>query len=813
MHVPPAERPTAIDTDTSTLLARQFSDAELRVNGVRIAVLGILAIAATVYAPHLSRELSLTNFVVLAPMLAWAIGQHLFAHRLGKGGEWLFVANIVLDTTATSLLLLGYGVFGDPNLAVKSPVFSMYFVVMATRPFTGSPRRAALAAVLATTQYAALVAFLLLSGHLALLPDPMLSGTTTGTSLLDEGSKVMMLVVAGVISTYATDWIERTLAKGISARRSADARFRAVFEQSGVGVALLSANGRVVEANHALADLLGTTPDALRGEQLHGFCPADDAEQVAAMEGEVSEGMRVTASSETRYVRQDGDMVWGSLTLTRADDAHDARLIAVVQDVTHRKSLEKELLRQAFYDQLTGLANRALFRDRVQHALTRASRERDQVAVMFLDLDNFKGTNDTLGHAAGDDLLSIVASRLLNATRGCDTVARLGGDEFAVLLENVRGEEDATIVADRISQALSNPVELSSNVTVRVSASIGIARATPDDGVEELLRNADVAMYAAKGGSRGSHVFFDASMHAALVDRVTMESDLRRALEEGEFWVAYQPIVALESHQVLGIEALLRWEHPTKGNIPPNDFIALAEETGLIVRIGGWVLREACLRTAAWNAQRVDGMAFSVTVNLSVRQLESPSLVADVESALAAASLAPSLLVLEITENALMHRTEATLARLHELKQLGVRLAIDDFGTGYSSLSYLQQFPVDILKIDRSFTDGLMRGTHDDALARTIIALGDLLTLRTIAEGVEHARQHNRLRDLGCDYGQGYLFSRPLAPADMDRLLRSGVLELPGEEPIVLTVAAGEGSGAGERGAREAGEAGGPPDL
>ena len=228
-----------------------------------------------------------------------------------------------------------------------------------------------------------------------------------------------------------------------------------------------------------------------------------------------------------------------------------------------------------------------------------------------------------------------------------------------------------------------------------------------------------------------------------------------------------------------------RWEHPTKGNIPPNDFIALAEETGLILRIGGWVLREACQRTAQWNAQRQDGKAFSVTVNLSVRQLESPTLVSDVEEALGTAGLSPSLLVLEITENALMHRTESTLERLHELKQIGVRLAIDDFGTGYSSLSYLQQFPVDILKIDRSFTDGLMRGSHDDALARTIIALGDLLTLRTIAEGVEHARQHARLRDLGCDYGQGYLFSRPLAPADVDLLLRSGVLELPGELSLI----------------------------
>ncbi len=811
MSVASPDRRSAFDSDTATLLARQFADAELLVNGVRIAVLGILAIAATVYAPHLSARLSLTNFVILAPMLAWAIGQHLLAHKRGSAGEGLFIANLVLDVTATSLLLLGYGLFGDPNLAVKSPVFSMYFVVLATRPFTGSPRRAAFAAAFIPLQYSALVAYLLLSGRLALLRDPMLSGTTTGTTLLDEGSKVMTLIVAGIISTYATGWIERTLAKGIAARRSADARFRAVFEQSGVGVALLNESGEIVEANGALAELLGTSAEALHGEPLHGFCPADDAEQLASMELEVTNGSRETASTETRYVRPDGDMVWGSLTLTRADDARDARLIAVVQDVTHRKSLEKELLRQAFYDQLTGLANRALFRDRVQHALSRAARDRELVAVMFLDLDNFKGTNDTLGHAAGDDLLSMVASRLLNATRGCDTVARLGGDEFAVLLENVRGEEDASIVADRISHALNNPVELSSGVTVRVSASIGIARATPNDGVEELLRNADVAMYAAKGGSRGSHVFFDASMHEALVGRVTMEGDLRRALDDGEFWVAYQPIVALESHEVLGIEALLRWEHPTKGNIPPNDFIALAEETGLILRIGGWVLREACQRTAQWNAQRQDGKAFSVTVNLSVRQLESPTLVSDVEEALGTAGLSPSLLVLEITENALMQRTESTLERLHELKQIGVRLAIDDFGTGYSSLSYLQQFPVDILKIDRSFTDGLMRGSHDDALARTIIALGDLLTLRTIAEGVEHARQHARLRDLGCDYGQGYLFSRPLAPADVDLLLRSGVLELPGEEPIVLTVG---GAGGAAADALDDGDgAGPPPDL
>lgn len=803
-------RSTTFDADIETLLARQFADAEVRVNGVRIAVLGVLAIAAALYAPYLTPALTVVNLLVLAPMLAWAMGQHLLAHRRNRAGRRLFLANIVCDITAASLLLLGYGMFGDPNLAVKSPAFSMYFVVLATRPFTGSPRRAAFAATLAAVQYAALVTFFVLSGRLALLDDPMHAGMANGTTMLDEGSKLMMLAVAGVVSTYATAWIERTLLKGIAARRNADARFRAVFEQSGVGVALLGPGSVILEANEALGAFLGVAPAALDGERLHAYSPSEDAESVRAMEREVGDGIRDSAAAELRYVRPDGEVVWGSLTLTRAEMASDAQLIAVLQDVTQRKSLERELLRQAFYDPLTGLANRALFRDRVQHALSRATREQEQVVVMLLDLDNFKGTNDTLGHAAGDELLSIVGARLLNATRGCDTVARLGGDEFAVLLEHVHSDDDATTVAQRIRDALGHPVELAAGATVRVSASIGIARADVGDGVEELLRNADVAMYAAKGGLRGGHVFFDTSMHAALVDRVHLEGDLRRALDEGEFWVAYQPIVALESNRVLGVEALLRWNHPAKGPVGPSEFIAVAEETGLIVPIGRWVLREACARTAAWNARRRDGDSFTVTVNLSVRQLESPRLLDDVHEALQLSGLPADRLILEITENALMHRTDSTLARLRELKQVGVRLAIDDFGTGYSSLSYLQQFPVDILKIDRSFTDGLLRGAHDDALARTIIALGDLLTLRTIAEGVEHAQQHARLRDLGCDYGQGYLFGRPLAAAEMEHLLRSGELRVTGEQPIVLRAADATGDpnvGAGDAGvARPAGE-------
>jgi PAS domain S-box-containing protein len=432
-----------LDADTARMIGRQMADAEQGANGVRIAVLGGLAMAAALYAPHVPRSLTLVHALVLAPMLAWAVGQHFLVHRTRRAPEQLFLANIVLDITATTCLLLGYGIWADPNMAAKSPVFSMYFVVLATRPFTGSPRRAAFAGGLAAAQYAAHAAFQFVSGRLPMLYDPILSSSSNGSSLLDQGTRILMLLAAGVVSTYATRWVERTLQKGISARRNADARFRAVFEQTGVGVALLSESWRVVEANGALAEFLGTSTASLTGELLSGYSAGEDVGVVVSMADEVSRGERETASAEVRYQRADGQVVWGSFTLSRAEDSRTTRLIAVVQDVTQRKSLEKELLRQAFYDQLTGLANRSLFRDRVSHALSRAARERELLAVMFLDLDNFKSINDTMGHGAGDELLAIVGTRLLNATRGCDTVARLGGDEFAVLLEHVRGEADA----------------------------------------------------------------------------------------------------------------------------------------------------------------------------------------------------------------------------------------------------------------------------------------------------------------------------------------------------------------------------------
>jgi diguanylate cyclase (GGDEF)-like protein/PAS domain S-box-containing protein len=775
------------DVDTSAILEQQFANAERVVNGVRICVLGALGVAALLYAPHLTPQLNVTNIAVLAPILAWAIGQHLVFHRQTRNWPPLSLVNAMIDITAVSTLLVGYGLFGAPDLAVKSPIFGAYFVVLAARPFTGSAGRTALAACVVGTQYAIVVAFFVGSGRLELYADPMIAITASGTSLVDEFAKTLLLVVAGIVATYATAWNERTLRQAVTARRSSEARFRAVFEHSAVGIALLDDDAAMIESNPAFGAMLGANDVQLANWNLHDLALGSNGDAARDQIRQVSEGTVANATTELRYHRQDGEMGWGSLTISRAEGADDVKVIALLQDVTARKALEAKLLRQAFYDALTGLANRALFRDRVEHALSRATRDREHIAVMFLDLDNFKSVNDTLGHAAGDELLSIIAGRLLNATRGCDTVARLGGDEFAVLLENVRGDADTIIVAERIVHALSTQVDLAAGNTVRATSSIGITRAGPDDSVEELLRNADVAMYAAKNGSRGGFVFFDPAMHTALVARVTLEVDLRRALERQELWVAYQPIVELESNEVLAIEALVRWQHPERGLILPDEFIPLAEETGLIIPLGQFVLREACHRAAEWNARREDGRRFSITVNVSSRQLQVPGLAADVAATLASSGLDASLLILEITESVIMQQSETILMRLRELKALGIRLAIDDFGTGYSSLSYLQQFPVDILKIDRSFTSGLMRGANDDALARTIIALGDLLTMHTVAEGIEHPEQHSRLRDLGCTYGQGYLFSKPLGAKEMDRLLTRGLAGLTGEQPVVLS--------------------------
>jgi diguanylate cyclase (GGDEF)-like protein/PAS domain S-box-containing protein len=472
-------------------------------------------------------------------------------------------------------------------------------------------------------------------------------------------------------------------------------------------------------------------------------------------------------SYECRVVRADGEIrlihALGGVSVDSSGAVQ--RLIGTVQDITERKALEQEVEYQAFHDALTGLANRALFLNRVDHALSLRNRTGLELTVLFLDLDDFKSVNDTLGHAAGDQLLAKVAERLTLSLRPSDTVARIGGDEFAVLLEGSDAEVAAAVVS-RIHSDSENPIHLlGTDLTVR--ASIGIAVADGHLSAEELLRDADIAMYSVKNRRQEApgSALFEPEMRNSIVKRLELKTELHHAVEREELVLHFQPIVDLTSQVTKGLEALVRWEHPERGMIPPNDFIPLAEETGLIVPLGEWVLREATLR--AKELQESLGQSIYVAVNLSARQLHGDDVSGLVARALAHSGLKAEDLVLEITETSLMEDASAGEKVLHELRSLGVRLAIDDFGTGYSSLSYLRRFPLDILKIDRSFIRGITEGPEESALAQALIQLSRIMTLDTVAEGIETEAQLARLRALGCKNGQGYLFSKPLPAAEI----------------------------------------------
>ena len=431
----------------------------------------------------------------------------------------------------------------------------------------------------------------------------------------------------------------------------------------------------------------------------------------------------------------------------------------------------RELHHLALHDALTDLPNRALILDRITQMLARARRDHTPVAVLFLDLDNFKDVNDTLGHAAGDQLLNSVAARLVSALRQEDTVGRLGGDEFVVLAEGSSLAAGAEMVAERILDVLATPFEIAgSDAPLSVTTSIGIAegaRATPG----ELLRDADIALYQAKAAGKKCAVVFAPAMQEAVDDSRILEMDLNGALEADQFFLLYQPTFDLSSGAFTGVEALLRWRHPTRGVIQPDDFISALEANGLIVPVGRWVLEEACQQGATWQRQ---GHDVTVSINVSAKQLERDQIISDVHAALTSSGFDPRLCVLELTETTLMHNVEDTVGRLTLLKALGVRVAVDDFGTGYSSLSYLRQFPVDVLKIDRSFVSGISETSEAVALVHAMVQLGKALGLETVAEGVENDGQRVQLAAENIDTGQGFLFARPLDVEAVNRLLDSG---------------------------------------
>jgi diguanylate cyclase (GGDEF)-like protein len=444
---------------------------------------------------------------------------------------------------------------------------------------------------------------------------------------------------------------------------------------------------------------------------------------------------------------------------------------------TERRLTDEELARReeelsflATHDPLTGLPNRTLILDRVEQMLARSRRSQTPVAALFVDLDNFKSINDTLGHGVGDELLCAVAARLDGVIRGADTLGRLGGDEFVVISEELSLAAGPEVIAERLLDALQQPFNLGANKETRltVTASVGIA-AGDHALAEELLRDADIAMYRAKWDGKNRYAVFETGMQDTMQARMELEMDLREAMENDEFFLAYQPTLDLSDMSPNGVEALIRWKHPVRGVVQPDDFIPLLEETGMIVEVGKWVMDEACSQGAAWRAA---GYPIGMAVNVSGRQLDTDQLVTDIEGALSQSGLDPGALTIEITETTLMRNVADTARRLKAVKGLGVRIAIDDFGTGYSSLAHLQRFPVDALKIDRSFILGLQHNQEGETLIHTLVQLGKSLSIETFAEGIEQQQELSLLRDENCDSGQGFLFARPLDVEATEAFLR-----------------------------------------
>ncbi len=547
-------------------------------------------------------------------------------------------------------------------------------------------------------------------------------------------------------------------------------RFRSLVQNASDGVVVLGEDGLIRYESPAVERILGRRAETRIGRSIGADIHPDDRATVERGLADVA----ALSGSEARveFRARHADDSWRtleSIAKNLLDDAAVGGVVINYRDITERKALEGQLRHQAFHDVLTGLENRFLFLDRLGHALVRASRGGPPTVVLFLDLDDFKAVNDRLGHAEGDRLLVAVGQRLKAVTRAGDTVARLGGDEFAIIVEETFPAE-AEQAAARILATLTPPFMLGDRqIVARVS--IGIAMQSTDGAdADELLRRADIAMYAAKAAGGHRHVTYEPQLYDATVARMDLKADLRGALERGELDIAYQPIVDLASAAITGSEALMRWNHPKHGPVAPMEFIPLAEESGIIQELGRWILDSACRQTRGW--QEATGRnELTVSVNLSGLQILDAGLVDDVQRALIDSGLAPSSLTLEMTESVLVQDVEATISTLRALKELGVRLAIDDFGTGYSSLSYLRQFPIDILKIDRSFIASLDGSKDSMALVRSILNLSSTLRLETVAEGIEESDQREVLRGLGAHQGQGYLFARPMAAGDLGDVL------------------------------------------
>jgi diguanylate cyclase (GGDEF)-like protein/PAS domain S-box-containing protein len=586
------------------------------------------------------------------------------------------------------------------------------------------------------------------------------------------------------VLSFLSDITDRVVAE--EALRESEKKYRVLFDEAADSIAIIDIHGNFLDLNKRFEEESGWISDEMRGKNVFtiGLLTEPSAQKVSYHLGRLLMGEDIPIF-EIEGINRKGEMVPFELRATPIrKDSKTVAVQAILRNITERRQSEEKIISMAYYDALTDLPNRYLFKDRLKQAIVSAKQYKRLVAILFLDLDNFKRINDTLGHEMGDQLLQSVSKRLVNFVRGsdtiarvieselADTVARLGGDEFTILLTEISHSEDAAKVAQRILDLFSKPFKIS-ETELFISSSIGIS-ICPDNGddIDALLKNADTAMYHAKDEGRNNFQFYTESMNVAIFERFTLENELRMAMESGELLLYYQPQVDMRERTIFGVEALVRWNHPEKGLLSPKTFIPLAEDTGLIVPIGEWILRTACAQNKAWHAAGFEQM--QVTVNISSSQFRQKNFLETVTKALNDTGMDPSCLELELTESVFMETTETTISTLKALKAFGVRISIDDFGTGYSSLSYLKRFPIDTLKIDRAFVRDIAIDPDDRAIVKAIIAMSHSLNLRVVAEGVETAHQLALLSQQGSDGIQGHLFSPPLPPEACVELLKEG---------------------------------------
>lgn len=602
--------------------------------------------------------------------------------------------------------------------------------------------------------------------------------------LLVAHSKPLPPDVASVLDAVGAQLVlavdRVALSQALHERRS-EARFRSLVQNASDVILIVGANGRLEAETPSVQGVLGYTPTAIASMTITQLLHRDDTElALALIESMLSGSHPAAVRTEWRVRHADGR--WLQMEVLGNDlsgDANIAGIVLVLRDVTERKRLEDELRHQAFHDGLTNLANRVMFHEQVGNALARRDRQGMSVSVLVLDLDDFKLVNDTLGHGAGDELLVQVGRRLVGCLRTGDTAARLGGDEFAVCTESETHGAAPTALVERIAEALHAPFVVAGNeIVARVSIGVSVAGATTT-GAADMLREADLALYAAKNAGKATFRFFEPALHQAVLNRLDQRAALERAIEEGQLCVWYQPIVRLADAHIVGVEALARWNHPDRGFVGPSEFIPLAEESGLVIPLGRWVLNQACHDLADWQRRVPQAADLHMSVNVSARQLQSAQFTETVQQCLREHGVQPSSLTLELTESVLVQDDDVILQRLQSLQSRGITLSLDDFGTGYSSLSYLHRFPIGTLKIDRSFVLGMER-EDGAALVDAIVSIGHSLGLGLVAEGIEHGDQARRLQALGCQFGQGYLFARPMDADALESLLRgSGTPSVP----------------------------------